>query len=414
MTLYKRHITDKLLTALADTPVVFLNGARQTGKSTLVRAISQQAKLSRYLTFDDPAVLMAAKNDPLSFINGIHEPVVLDEIQHVPELFPAIKLTIDNHRQSGRFLLTGSANVLLLPSLSESLAGRMEILSLYPLSQGEIIGKKEHFIDHVFSDPVTFSTHPASTDRQSWIKKIITGGYPEALTRAESRRKAWFDAYITTILQRDIRDLANIEGLIRLPNLLKLLATRTAGLLNLSDLSRSIQIPHTTLTRYLTLLEATFLCVLVPAWSHNLGTRLVKSPKIHLNDTGLVAAQLGLNEERCSEDTMLLGRLLENLVVMELLKQSSFSHTQPELFHFRSSKGQEVDIILEDARGRCVGIEVKSSASLRPSDLSGLEAFAELAGERFHQGILLYLGKEVLSLRKNIIALPLDKLFDDT
>ncbi|HLB41395.1 MAG TPA: ATP-binding protein [Gammaproteobacteria bacterium] len=411
--MYKRHIMPSLLAALADTPVVFLNGARQTGKSTLVQEINHKEHPARYLSFDDPTILMAAKNDPVNFINHLNGPVVLDEIQKAIELFPVIKLSVDKNRQAGRFLLTGSANVLLLPSLSESLAGRMEVLTLFPLSQGEIYHQQEQFIDYVFEKQFHFSSPLSHENRTSLIKRILAGGYPEALMRIGTRRKAWFDAYITTILQRDIRDLSNIEGLINLPNLLKLLTTRISGLLNLSEVSRSVRIPHTTLKRYFSLLETTFLCITLPAWSNNLGNRLVKSPKIFLNDTGLATALLGLNEERYVEDGLLFGRLLENFVVVELQKQRTWSKIQPYLYHFRTAKGQEVDLILEDASGRCVGIEVKASATLFTADMAGLATFAELAGKRFHRGIVLYTGKEIVPLGKNIFAMPIAKIFEE-
>lgn len=408
--MYKRFISHHLLSALSDTPVVFLNGARQTGKSTLVQALWKDHP-ARYITLDDPTVLAAVKNDPTGFISGIDEPVIIDEVQKATELFPVIKMAVDNNRRPGRFLLTGSTNILLLPALSESLAGRMEILNLYPLSHGELAGHEEHFIDLLFANEFKLTRQSANKTVDELIASITIGGYPEALTRAESRRKAWFDSYITTILQRDVRNLANIEGLTNLPNLLKLLATRTASLLNMSDLSRSIQIPHTTLKRYLTLLEMTFLCMNLLPWSNNLGVRLVKSPKIYLNDTGLISALLGLNQERLLEDKMLFGRILENYIVTELLKQKSFSHTQPAMFHYRTIKGQEVDVILEDASGKCVGIEIKASATLSSSDIAGIQNFAETAGKKFHRGIILYLGKETIAMNKNIHAIPLMSWF---
>lgn len=410
--MYIRNITSPLLEALSDTPVVFLNGARQTGKSTLVQEIIHKQYQARYLSFDDPSMLAAAKNDPVSFINGIGEPVILDEIQKADELFPVIKLAVDSNRIPGKFLLTGSTNILLLPTLSESLAGRMQILTLYPLSQGELHQRKEKFIDHLFDRNYKFPTQPSHETRQSLIKKICNGGYPEAISRSSKRQKTWFDSYLTTILQRDIRDIANIEGLTQIPNLLKLLATRTSGLLNLSELSRGIQIPHTTLKRYLTLLETTFICFNLPPWSNNLGTRLVKSPKIYLNDTGLASALLGLNESRLEEDGMLLGRLLENFVIAELQKQRTWCEAQPHLYHFRTTTGQEVDCILEDARGHCVGIEIKASATISPSDIRGLETFENLYGKRFIRGVVLYSGKDVIPLRKSITAVPISRLFE--
>lgn len=409
--MYKRHIEASLKAALSDTPAVFLNGARQTGKSTLVKSLYEPNNAT-YLTFDNPNLLAAVKQDPLDFIESHQGSVILDEVQKVPELFPIIKMAIDNKRTPGKFLLTGSANVLLLPHLSESLAGRIEILNLYPLSQGEINGHREGFIDQAFDvshDISIDSRHSMSRDQ--WIARMIAGGYPEPLTRSESRRFSWFNSYITTLLQRDVRDLANIEGLTQLPHLLKLLATRIACLTNFSDLSRDMQFPQTTLKRYFTLLETLFLCFTIPAWSRNLGSRLVKSPKLFLNDTGLVASLLDVNHKRVESDGLLLGRLLENFIVTELIKQSSWCQEKVEFFHFRTSHGEEVDLVLENRRGECVGIEIKASATLGSRDFTGLKTFAELAGKPFIRGILLYMGDEVIPFGQNLVALPMGALF---
>ncbi len=369
------------MAALTDTPVVFLNGARQTGKSTLVRDLAEGERPARYLTFDDATVLAAARHDPAGFVAGLEGPVIIDEVQHVPDIFPALKLAVDRDRQPGRFLLTGSANILLLPRVSESLAGRMEILTLWPLSQGEIEGVEDNLIDRLFSAQFALphtSLKGAGT-RADLLDRVTRGGYPEALGRkTEERRREWFGSYITTILQRDVREMANIEGLTELPRALTLLATRASSLHNLADISRSIDIPQTTLKRYLTLLETTFLLSPLPAWSSNLGKRLVKAPKLALSDTGLLTYLLGADRERLEEDSSVLGRALENFVVTELRKQSSWSKTKPQLFHFRTQSGQEVDVIMEDAGGHLVGVEVKASATVTSSDFKGLHALREM------------------------------------
>jgi len=238
---------------LGDSPVVLINGARQTGKTTLAQTLTKERP---YLTFDDAGVLAAAKNDPAGFLAGIIEPITLDEIQHVPELFPAIKASVDRKRTPGRFLLTGSANVLLLPRLSESLAGRMEILTLWPLAQAEVEGRiAANLLDRLFAEEIAFGLLPEVT-RPDLIRRVMAGGYPEPMARIdEARRRAWFGSYLTTILQRDVRDMANIEGLTALPRLLSLLASRSGGLLNLADISRTSGLSYTTLTRYMTLLS---------------------------------------------------------------------------------------------------------------------------------------------------------------
>jgi predicted AAA+ superfamily ATPase len=406
-----RNITAHIKAALSDSPVVLLNGARQSGKSTLVKKIASDIHSARYLTLDDAGVLAAAKHDPEEFIAGLDGNIVIDEVQRAPELFLAIKAEVDRYRKPGRFLLTGSANVLLLPKLSESLAGRMEIMTLWPLSQGEIEGVREGFIDAVFSDklPVFLKI---TEDRTQTINKILLGGYPEVIGRATlSRRKAWFGSYITTILQRDVRDLAHIEGLTILPRVLSLIAARAASLLNFSELSRSVAIPQTTLKRYMSLLETTFLLQPLPAWSGNLGKRLVKAPKVMLNDTGLVASLIGLYEDGVETHRGIIGAVLENFVAMELRKQVAWSKIQPQVFHFRTQAGQEVDIALENASGKVVGIETKAGKSVNAHDFKGLQAMSESLGPRFHRGIVLYTGSEGIPFGKNMHALPVSSLW---
>jgi uncharacterized protein len=412
--MYKRFLRPQLLAALADTPVVFLNGARQTGKSTLVRELAESERPARYLTFDDATVLAAARHDPAGFVASLEGPVVIDEVQHVPDIFPALKFAVDRDRQPGRFLLTGSANILLLPHVSESLAGRMEILTLWPLSQGEIDGVEENLVDRLFSAQFALPRIPSKDagTRDDLLDRVLRGGYPEALgRRTEERRREWFGAYITTILQRDVREMANIEGLTELPRVLTMLATRASSLHNLADISRSINIPQSTLRRYITLLETTFLLSPLPAWSSNLGKRLVKAPKLALNDTGLLAYLLGANKERFEEDSSVLGRALENFVVTELRKQSSWGRMKPQLFHFRTQSDQEVDVVMEDAAGHLVGVEVKASATVTSGDFKGLRALQEMTGNRFTRGVLLYTGAEALPFGPDLFALPFASLW---
>ena len=407
----ERNITRRLRRALRDTPVVFLHGARQTGKSTLVRKIAEGLRGSSYLTLDDAATLAAATGDPVGFIRGFDGPVVLDEVQKAPALFPAIKLEVDLNRKPGRFLLTGSADVLVIPRVSESLAGRIEILTLWPFSQGEIDGVHESFVDSLFARLIP-SERAKPLPASKLIERVLRGGYPEVCTtRAAPRRADWFGAYVSTILQRDVRELSNIEGLTELPRLLTLLAARVASPINFADLARDLAIPQTTLKRYFALLEMTFLVQALPAWSANLRKRLVKSPKLYLNDSGLLAYLLGLSKERLAVDQKHIGPLMENFVVMELRKQASWSVTRPELFHFRTHAGREVDIILEGRSGQIVGIEVKAGATLGTDDLQGLKSLADISGERFHRGILLYTGNDAIPFGPRIHALPISSLW---
>ena len=409
--MYRRNIENNIHKALADTPVVLINGARQTGKSTLAGKIASERK-AQYITLDDATVLSAAAADPSALIRGAAGTVVIDEVQKVPGLFNAIKLQVDSDRQAGRFLLTGSANVLMLPQLSESLAGRMEIITLWPFSRGELMDRCEGFIDTVFlSSLPSMKELPAADDDLSTM--LLTGGYPEVVRRkTENRRHAWFSSYITTILQRDVRDLANIEGLTDMPRLLMLLATRVGGILNMSELSRSCGIPHTTLKRYLSLLETTFLLNPLPAWSTHIGKRLIKSPKVYLIDSGLVSHLTGQAANRFGLDNPFRGHLLECFVVLELRKLISWSKTHVRMYYFRTTSGTEVDIVLEDARGQLVGIGVKAGASVGKKDFSGLSVFAELVGSRFLKGIVLYAGNRIVSFGEKLFAVPVNALWE--
>ncbi len=407
----KRHIQTALEESLADTRVVLLNGARQTGKSTLAEHLAETVYPARYVTLDDATVLSAARYDPVGFVSGFEGPGIIDEIQRAPELFLPIKVAVDRDRRPGRFLLIGSANVMMLPRLADSLAGRMETVTLWPLSQGEIDGVKESFVDQLFAEELKLPARIRYT-RSDVIARVVRGGYPEILSReTERRRRAWFGAYITTILQRDVREMANIEGLTELPRLMALLAARVSTLLNFADISRAMAIPHSTLKRYMALLEAAFVVQPLSPWFVNIGKRLVKTPKLALCDTGLLAYLLNVNEERLAEDSQTLGAMLENFVVMELRKQSSWSESKPQLFHFRTQAGQEVDVVLEGASGQVVGVEVKTSASVGGNDFKGLAALREIAGRKFRRGVVLYTGQEAAQFGEDLIALPIAKLW---
>lgn len=412
----RRHITGNLVQALGDTPVVLINGARQTGKTTLVQSTEPLLSNRQYLTFDDPSILAAAKRDPSGFVSGLISPVTLDEVQHVPEIFPALKVAVDRKREPGTFLLTGSADVLLLPKLSESLAGRMEVLTLWPFSQGEIVGIRERFIDTLFSQqPSSHQGKSTPLQRSLLFETIIAGGYPPLAARRQvARRKAWFQSYLMTILQRDVRDLANIADLTAVPQLLSVVASRAGGLLNFADLSRSLSLPQTTLKRYFALLEATFLVQLLRPWSVNTGQRAIRTPKVYVNDTGLLSHLLGLTLERLELDAGLAGAALENFVLMELRKQAAWSDTQPQLYYWRTASGQEVDIVLENSAGHLVGIEVKASATLHGGDLRGLQALADATRKRWIRGIVLYTGTDVIPFAHNLHGMPVSSLWTTT
>ncbi len=408
--MYQRNIEQHIKTALKDTPVVFLNGARQTGKTTLAQKIAQDVPSATYLTLDDAAVLAAATHDPAGFLQGLGT-AVIDEVQKAPALFPAIKASVDRDRKPGRFLLTGSANILLLPKVSESLAGRMEIVSLWPLSQGELEGVQENFISRLFKS-TPFRAGQITSRKNDIGQKVLRGGFPEAVGRKDAeRRRAWFGSYLTSILQRDVRDLAHIEGLSDMPRLLSILAARIGGLLNMADISRAIGIPHSTLKRYLTLLETTFLVRTIPAWSANHGKRLVKASKLYLCDSGLGAYLSGVNQLTYQDSSPQKGPLFENFVLAELLKQASWSDTPVTAWHFRTATGTEVDFIIEAADGRLAGLEVKASSTVRSDDFEGLKELAHHLKARFVQGVVLYAGDTIVPFGDCLWAIPIEALW---
>ncbi len=414
--MFHRNVTKDLYEALAESPVILLNGARQTGKSTLVQALLDKGQFSQYLTLDDPTVLAAVLSDPSGFISGLSTPVILDEIQRAPELFLGIKSIVDKNRKAGSFLLTGSANILLLPNLSETLAGRMEILTLSTLSMGERQGVREHFIDRVFQkEQPESSLKPMDT--KNLIDELMLGGYPEVHARSsQKRRDTWFKNYLDTLLLRDVKELANIEGLKSMPLLVDVLAGRAGSLLNSSDVSRMVGVPYTTLNRYMVLLEGMFLVYLLKPWFSNKPKRLVKSPKVYLNDTGVLAYLRGSSidsEWTADRDTTELGILFENFVVMELLKQSHWCELRVELYYFRTTHGNnEVDVVLESGDGRIVGIEIKARDSVSERDFKGMKVLAEMAGKKFHRGIVLYLGDKVVPFGENLLAVPVQALWE--
>jgi predicted AAA+ superfamily ATPase len=406
-----RNITTDLVAALADTPVVFLAGARQSGRSTLVQHVAATAHPARYVTLDDLTQLTAARQDPEGFVAGVSGAVVIDEVQRAPELLLAIKAAVDRDRSPGRFLLTGSANVLSLPRVADTLVGRTEVLTLWPFSQGERSGVRDGFIDRAFGGDAFESAQPM--DRLALSERIAVGGFPEAIERrSPERRSAWFESYVTTLLRREVRDLSHIEGVTELPRLLSILAARLGSLVNFADISRTAGIAQTTLKRYVSLLDTVFLTFRLPPWSANVTARLVKSPKLYFTDSGLAAHVLGLNADRLAADAMRFGPLLENFVVGELARQAAWSGVAVRMYHFRAHAGREVDVILEDRRGRCVAIEVKSTSSVGGRDVSGIRLFSEVAGDKFVRGLVLYTGRDVVPFAHNIHAVPAGALWE--
>ncbi|MDP2819003.1 MAG: ATP-binding protein [Polaromonas sp.] len=407
--MYPRHIAPLLADALSDTPVVLVNGARQSGKSTLVQSqAAAEGAPRQYLTLDDAVVLNAARSDPAGFVNALQGAVTLDEVQRAPGLFLAIKAAVDRGRQPGKFLLTGSADVLLLPGIADSLAGRMEVLSLWPLSCAEMAGSPSlNRADALFqADWSALKVVPC--ERVELVSHLLAGGFADAVARTGARRReAWFDSYVQAILQRDVRDLANIEQLTEIPNLLQLLATRSGTLLNFAELSRTAGLPQSTLKRYFALLEMLFLVVRLPSWERNPGKRLVKAPKVFLPDSGLLNHFMAATADSLMAKPGLPGGMVETFVLAELLKHVAFSAQGLSLWHYRTQTHIEVDFLLENRLGQITGIEVKASATVDSKDFKGLRHLQETEPAIFQHGVVLYAGREVVPFGDQLWAVPL-------
>jgi len=410
--LYPRYAETRLVEALADTPVVLIHGPRQCGKTTLTRMAGDPRGFT-YFNFDDDVALAAAHADPVGFVADLPERTILDEVQRVPGIFPALKTAVDRRRTPGRFLLTGSANVLLVPKLAESLAGRMEILRLHPLAQCELAGRAPRFLDALFRGGFKTRTYERLGTRLA--ERVSGGGYPAALTRATPRRRAaWYRDYIETLVQRDVRDLARIRSLDALPRLLTLAAGQTARLLNVSDLAGPFQASRPTIREYVTLLERVFLLEELPPWHTNRLGRLVKTPKLHLGDTGLACVLLGLDAAALAKDRAMFGQMLETFVFQELRRQASWHEDEIRFHHFRDKDGLEVDIVLERGARELAGIEVKASASVTSADFRGLRKLRDAAQDRFAAGALLYDGEACAGFGDGLYAVPIRALWETT
>ncbi len=408
--MYRRNAEPEVLSALADTRVVFIAGPRQCGKSTLALALAAAGR--DYLSLDDPAVLDAARTDPMAFVGRANtRPIIIDEVQRLPDLFPAIKRSVDLDPRPGRFLLTGSSNFLTLPSVSESLAGRIQVIQLGPLTQGELEGTREGFLSTVF-DTGQPDLASSSLTRDDYLGRAFSGGFPEVLERpTHSRRNRWFSSYISSLIQRDLRDIANIEHAVAIPSLLRLLAARSGSLANALDVSRDLGLPNTTLKRYLSLLEIIHLLVPLRPWSANLSTRLTRSPKFYLADSGLTAHLVDADLARVTQYPELAGSILEAFAVSEIRRQLTWDEEQPGVFFFRTHTGAEVDVVLERRDGRVAAIEIKASSRLDRRDTRGLEFLREHLGTRFVRGIVLYTGQQSLPLGDRLWAMPVDALW---
>ncbi|MBL1275942.1 MAG: ATP-binding protein [Ectothiorhodospiraceae bacterium] len=414
-TFYHRFTEETLREALQDTPVVLLHGSRQCGKTTLAQYVGEQLGY-HYISFDNDNQLQAAKEDPVGFVQRLPEKTILDEIQRTPELFTAIKASVDNNRKPGRFILTGSANVLLLPKLADSLAGRMEIIHLRPLAQCELTGQKPEFLQQLFN--ADFDLKPNKTANpislpclgESLADIICKGGYPAAIARTTAKRQsAWYRDYITTIIQRDVQDIARIRNLDILPKLLALAASQTARLFNSADLASPFSLSRPTIREYLALLEQIFLIELLQPWHSNRLSRLIRTPKMHLSDTGLTCALLGINSLTLWQNKTLLGQLLETFIYQELRKLADWHDEELKFYHFRNKDKVEVDIIIEQGL-QLAGIEIKAAATITQSDFKGLKKLKGACGKQFAAGVVFYDGENILSFGEKLFAVPISLL----
>lgn len=408
-----RYITPRLLQALTVSPVVFLNGARQSGKSTLVQHLREQIGSKElpaaYVSFDRPTQMAAASSAPESFLSAYQQTLIIDEVQLVPELFRALKVVVDELRlqnkknANGRYMLTGSANILALPKLSDPLVGRMTVLTLYPFCTAEASQGRGNGLDKLFN--LDFTNISDRGIRITDAMKLAT--FPEIADKNAVERGIWFDGYLATILQRDVRLLAELEKIAVLPNLLRVLATRAGNLLNDADVARDLGLNPVTSKFYRNILKMMFLNFDVEPWYRNIGKRLVKSPKGYLTDTLLLCHMLDLNLEDIERNKPdLFGHILENYIATELTKLLTFSETKAKLLHFRTSDGKEVDFVLERPDGSVFGIEIKKSESVNIQDFKGIKTLAELTEHEFIGGVVLYAGKEVVPFGKNLWAVP--------
>ncbi len=408
--MYERFIRSVVERRMQSVPVMLLIGPRQCGKTTLVKSLSQSSN-REYISCDNMNTLTAINFDPVGFVREQKKPVIIDEVQRTPELFLPIKVDVDENRIPGRYLLTGSANPLLSPKLGDSLAGRIGICNLWPLSQGELLGVRETFIPHLFSATPFFPSYPTIT-RQELLQKIVVGGFPPALLPSSTiERNEWCNDYLFNVLRKDISDLAKIEHFSQLPALLYGIAHRVGSPFNISSLVAMTHASEATLRRYTELLKNLFLIVMLPSWSKNGDKRLAKAPKAYFSDTALLVSTLTYNEERILTTPNAFGHLFENFVVMELVKQATWSQEPVSLYHYRTQDQTEVDIVMESPSGKICAIEIKLADVIRKEDLKGLQSLQNHVGDRFHKGIVLYTGDKTVPFGSSFVGVPITALW---
>ena len=408
-----RNLLPIVRDALTQRAIVTIQGPRHAGKTTLVRALAEFGHEAHYVSLDDLSTLSSAMGDPVGFVAGLGPHAIIEEIEKVPALLPVIRDAVTRDRSPGQFILTASLVPASLPPFDDLAPGDVASFSLWPMSHGEINAQVDGFVDALFGD-VAPATSTSSESLDGLYDILLQGGFPEVQQRTRSdRRDAWFDSYLNNVVQHDVRSLTAIEGIRDVPRLLTALASRVGSMLNASDASRDADMAHMTFRRYLALLQAVFLVHPVPAWQSARFKRMAKMEKLYFADYGLLAHLLDVTTARLRKDTKSREALIENLVAMELTKQLTWSATQAGLFHLREHAGLEVDFVL-DGGSRVVGLEVCCRASVEPNDFKGLRKMAEVLGDTFHRGIVLYTGAEVQAIDQKLFAVPISHLWTTT
>ncbi len=397
-----RHAEPSIQAALADTRVVAIVGPRQSGKTTLARQIGGADR--PYFTLDDEDVRAAAQADPAGFVRGLDR-AVIDEVQRAPGLLLAIKRSVDADTRPGRFLITGSADLFSGAIAPDSLAGRVETIELLPLSQAEIARKPASpFIRDAFAGMVSAGATYTPTNI---VERVLAGGYPEALARSDqARRRAWLINYAQSLSSRDVLDIAELAKAGMMRGLIDHAAIMTGQLLNLSDLGQRVGVDAKTIDRWLQLLEHVFLLARLRPWHRNDLKRLVKTPKLQMIDSGLLAALRDIDQDAIKRDRTLLGPLLECFVYSELRKACSLLPDSVRISHYRDKDQMEVDFVLEQGLTKIVGVEVKASASVKAEDFRGLKRLRDAVGASFKCGVLLHDGEQIVPFGDRLYAAP--------
>ena len=402
-----RRATTRVREALSDTRVVLVNGARQSGKSTLVADLSRDIGGTWY-SLDRAATLEAARRDPTSFVRQAN-PMIIDEVQRVPELFLAMKELVDADTSPGRFLLTGSARILGLRNLPDALPGRMETIELWPLSQGEIDAQPEGLIEALFNGVEV--RHDSEETREGYVSRIIRGGFPEAVARESNRRRRFHLSYVSDLVNRDVMQISSVERGQQMRALIDVLAARSGQIAPAQGIARDLRLAASTALNYISLLEEVFLIKRIPAWSRNLKTRATSSPKLAFVDSGIASSLLNENETSLMRLDSHIGPLLEGFVMMEIARQVSWADDETRLSHYRTRDQLEVDLILERQR-KVIAVEIKASATMRNEDFRGLRHLQAKLGDDLIAGIVLYLGNQTLPFGENLQAIPVAALWE--